>query len=486
VFLDFFNPGWEVEIGSAKGQVTQRNVFRRKVDPIVNGITDMQKFSPVDEITTKTPTVTMLSHVWFAKDIKTALLAADIISNEWGFKDYKLEIYGALNKSPVYSSECQEIIACKGLGHSVALMGTADPSMVLKKTWLFLNSSVSEGLPLALGEAALTGAPVVCTDVGASLRVLTDPDNGKRYSEVVAPNDAYGMARAQINLLAMLDDWAQYAEDNGAPAPILPHKPTPKDVDIITKRMYEKTVQRRKLGMMARSIVQKSFGGERYLREHEQMLWIGKACYEMLGLEKRIVPPKNPSRMLSLRRRSVGDRPADTASMNDFDPQLEKMLHPRRPFATRPHSNATSFSSIYIDQPSSPLAYTNPLWGNEDWDAESNISEPWQKYARSESSRKASSRPSSAVARPLRTHFRDYSVPARVDGPAYYQPLGYAGVERDGNLLDETAGSKRDSRPSTWSRQNLTLPESGRSSIRTRSHLHEMEIADYRDVDGRA
>jgi hypothetical protein len=138
-----------VEIGSSKGQLTHRNVFKRKVDPIVNGITDMQKFSPVTDIKTSSPTVTMLSHVWFAKDIKTALLAADIIANEWGFKDYKLDIYGALNKSPVYSSECQEILACKGLGESVALKGTADPAMVLANTWLFLNSSVSEGLPLA-------------------------------------------------------------------------------------------------------------------------------------------------------------------------------------------------------------------------------------------------------------------------------------------------------------------------------------------------
>ena len=32
--LDFFNPGWEVEIGSSKGEITHRNIFRRKVDPI--------------------------------------------------------------------------------------------------------------------------------------------------------------------------------------------------------------------------------------------------------------------------------------------------------------------------------------------------------------------------------------------------------------------------------------------------------------------
>jgi hypothetical protein len=478
-----------VEIGSSKGQLTHRNVFKRKVDPIVNGITDMQKFSPVTDIKTKTPTVTMLSHVWFAKDIKTALLAADIISNEWGFKDYKLDIYGALNKSPVYSSECQEILACKGLGASVALKGTADPAMVLANTWLFLNSSVSEGLPLALGEAALTGAPVVCTDVGASLRVLTDPDDGKRYSEVVAPNDAYGLARAQINLLAMLDEWAQYADDNGVPAPVLPHKPTPRDVEIITRRMYEKTEHRRKLGMMARSIVQKSFGGERYLREHEQMLWIGKACYEMLGLEKRVPPPRNPARVLSLRNRTPRQQQADTASSDIIDTQMEKMQHPQRPYAQRHHSTATSFSSVYIDPPSGSSTYSDPIWEHEEWDIDHDTLGSSFKYARSEKSEEAW--PSSApnVARPLKAHSHGPTTAvttaspiARGKRPAHQ---GYGSSESDGNFRGERLPPKMDPRRSVLIRQSLASPESGRSSLRARSHLNEMEIAEYGNVDGR-
>lgn len=491
-YQDFFNPGWEVEIGSAKGQLTHRNVFRRKVDPIVNGITDMQKFSPVEEIKTKTPTVTMLSHVWFAKDIKTALLAADIISNEWGFKDYKLDIYGALNKSPVYSSECQEILACKGLGASVALKGTADPAMVLANTWLFLNSSVSEGLPLALGEAALTGAPVVCTDVGASLRVLTDPDDGKRYSEVVAPNDAYGMARAQINLLAMLDEWAQYAEDGDTPAPVLPHKPTPKDVEIITRRMYEKTAQRRKLGMMARSIVQKSFGGERYLREHEQMLWVGKATYEMLGLEKRVPPPRNPARLLSLRRRSMREQHTDTASSNVLDPQLEKMQHPRRPYAVRQHSTATSFSSVYADQPSGSSTYSNSVWEHEEWDRDLDTPGTSVKYPTSEKSEEGWPSASPPVTRPLKakTPVSAGTVPsfpvARGKQPASYQDRGYGAFDDDGNFKNERLAPKMDARRAVLMRQSLASPDSARSSVvRARSHLHEMEVAEYGNVDGR-
>jgi len=442
----------------------------------------MQKFSPVTDIKTKTPTVTMLSHVWFAKDIKTALLAADIISNEWGFKDYKLDIYGALNKSPVYSSECQEILACKGLGESVALRGTADPAMVLADSWLFLNSSISEGLPLALGEAALTGAPVVCTDVGASLRVLTDPDDGKRYSEVVAPNDAYGLARAQINLLAMLDEWAQYADDKGVPAPVLPHKPTPKDVEIITRRMYEKSEHRRKLGMMARSIVQKSFGGERYLREHEQMLWIGKARHEMLDVEKRVPPPRNPARVLSLCSRT----PHAPAPSSTLDPQLEKMQHPRRPYATR-YSAATSFSSAYMDEPSSSSAYSDPIWGHEEWQLEAITPQSSLKYPDSEKSGDTWSVPSAPITRTLQSHTRGQSasISPIVRGKRPARQQQHSGFESNGPFRGDKAVPRMDPRRAVLMRQSLANPESARSSLRARSHLNEVEIVEYGNVDGR-
>ncbi|CAL3966239.1 unnamed protein product [Diplocarpon coronariae] len=338
---DFFNIGWEIEVGSHYGHIQHRKKFARKVDPVVNGIPDMKKFSPVTEVTTQKPTVTMLSHVWFAKDIKTAILAANVIVNEWGFKDYQLHIYGALDKSPVYSAECQEILASKSLGGNLTMMGTADPKKVLATSWLFLNSSVSEGLPLALGEAALTGVPVVCTDVGASLRVLTDTDDGSRYSEVVAPNDAQSLARAQINILAMIGEWAKYADDKpGQKAPILPFKPGPEDVAIITARMYEKQEQRRKLGLMARNIVQKAFSGERYLREHEQMLWIGKCT--------------------SLQRKGE-DMEEFSSGQRDIYAPATSLVAPTVMWSrTRPLSSRTSFTSVDDDTNS----VRESVWGN--------------------------------------------------------------------------------------------------------------------------
>lgn len=162
-----------------------------------------------------------------------------------------------------------------------------------------MNSSISEGLPLALGEAALTGAPVVCTDVGASLRVLTDLETNECYSSIVAPNDAAALAKAQIHMLAMIGEWYVYSDEQTAlPAghsggthsgttdniTSLPESPTQADIDFITRRMYTETPARRRLGMLGRNIVKKSFDGARYLREHEQMLWIGKAQKDMRSI----------------------------------------------------------------------------------------------------------------------------------------------------------------------------------------------------------
>ncbi|KAL3476615.1 hypothetical protein BJX99DRAFT_258167 [Aspergillus californicus] len=274
---EYFNPGWEIELGTAEGALQHRRAFSRKIDPVVNGITNMERYKPIEAIKTEKPTVVMLSHVRYVKDIKTAIMATDLIVNKWGFTDYRLHIYGDMERAPAYASECQEVIASKGLREHVVLKGLGNPSVVLQDAWLFMNSSISEGLPLAMGEAALTGAPVVCTDVGASFCVVTDRATGKRFSEVVAPNDYDSLARAQLRVLALLEQWSPFAEDApGTKIPTLEFKPTPEEVTAISDRMYAKVEQRRKFGMLGRTNVQNSFSSDRYLREHEQLLWLGK------------------------------------------------------------------------------------------------------------------------------------------------------------------------------------------------------------------
>ena len=248
----------------------------RKIDPITNGIANMGSFVPVETIRTENPTVIMLSNVQFIKDVKNAILAAGVIINDFGFKDYNLVVYGAQDRQPSYAVETEEMITSLGIGNTVKLGGFGSPKEVLKDAWLFMNSSLSEGLPLAIGEAALAGIPIVATEVGATAQVLTDVDDPSiRYGEVVSPNDPVALARAQISLLAMLGPWAKYTTDAaGTPMPELPSKFTEEDVEWITKRMHDKVEDRRALGMKLRDVVLRKFNGGRYLREHEQMYWI--------------------------------------------------------------------------------------------------------------------------------------------------------------------------------------------------------------------
>ncbi|KAH8683480.1 hypothetical protein BGZ61DRAFT_590307 [Ilyonectria robusta] len=272
-----FNPMWEAEIGTEKGTISNRNQFCRKIDPIVNGISNMESFTPVDKIRTDTPTVVMLSNVQVIKGVKAAIQAADIIINRFGFTDYKLVVYGAKDRQPAYALEMEKFIVDHNLGGKVILAGFGNPKEVLKDAWLFMNSSISEGLPLAIGEAALAGVPIVATEVGATALVLTDVKNpDQRYGEVVPPNDPMALARAQISILGMVGPWTQFTDEAHmkTEAPQLPDEITPEDVTWLSERFYQKSEYRRKLGLLSREVVLHSFHGNRYLREHEQMFWI--------------------------------------------------------------------------------------------------------------------------------------------------------------------------------------------------------------------
>lgn len=169
--------------------------------------------------------------------------------------------------------------------------------------WIFLNSSIYEGLPLAMGEAALAGVPIVCTDVGASFRVVTDVKGDEPFSAIVGPNDVYALARAQIDLLALLDDFGNSDPSLGGAKPTMPYEPTPADVERVTQRMYGGMAERRRLGFLGRKNVLKSFSGDRYLREHEQMLWIGKHASASYSVRAKPTTPTDWLYSCSLREK---------------------------------------------------------------------------------------------------------------------------------------------------------------------------------------
>lgn len=269
-----FNPVWEGDLATDGGRLGHVKTFNRKIDPIVNGVSNMDLFQPVAEVRTATPTVVMLSNVQFIKDIRTAILAADVIVNRYRFKDYQLLVYGAQDREPEYAINMAKLIESSGLSNNVFLKGFGKPQEILKDAWLFMNSSLSEGLPLAVAEAALAGVPVVATAVGTTSLILTDPDDSSiTYGEIVPPDDPTALARAQIAMLAMAGPWAKFAGDGGGRF-VVPDVLTERDVEWLGKRMLEKKEARRQLGMLTRQVVMRGFHGERYLREHEQMYWV--------------------------------------------------------------------------------------------------------------------------------------------------------------------------------------------------------------------
>ncbi|KAI8845455.1 hypothetical protein BC829DRAFT_399753, partial [Chytridium lagenaria] len=283
----------------------------------------------------------MLSHIVTFKDIKNAILAADVIVNKFGIKAYQLDIYGSTDKTPWYTYECTVLIHVTGLQDHVKIRGFGDSKFVLNSAWLVLNSSIAEGLPLALGEAGLCGQPIVCTEAGGSREVIQirvpkpgstgSNDEGKEeeiayIGRSVSPSNPYELAVAQLAVLGVFDDLEDVATgkrrevfkraakefggvrvDSGAvvdadaigPAnteeeysrclirePEIMREEVEERANIrewiaagrfedISKRIFDKKKERRELGLCLRRHVLDKFSGERYLREHEQMLHIG-------------------------------------------------------------------------------------------------------------------------------------------------------------------------------------------------------------------
>src|SRR3546814_4420960 len=81
----------------------------------------------------------------------------------------------------------------------------------MRESDLMVNSSLFEGLPIALIEAAMSALPVVATDVGGSGEIVAPDVNGL----LVPPGDPKALARA---ILAILRDEDRYAAMSKASA----------------------------------------------------------------------------------------------------------------------------------------------------------------------------------------------------------------------------------------------------------------------------
>jgi hypothetical protein len=295
------NPDWELWLGGRNQGVHNKSRCDMywRMSPVLNGM-ETDKFHPRPNLEAQIPTVVQLSHVYDLKDIKTAIRSAAVIVNQFKITNFNLCVYGSTTKDLEYTAECRELISTEGLSSNVFLMGLADATKVLGSGWLFFNSSQSEGLPLALGEAGLCALPVICTDVGGSREVVT---GDTVFGRVVPPRNPVAAARGILEVLAMCD--SKELEN-------LLHDPQALNARI---ESTETIRRRRELGMKFRQFVLENFAMERYLKEHEQQLWLGAfRCAErrveaMTVLQNVCVRQCPPTRIRHMRDEVIPELP---------------------------------------------------------------------------------------------------------------------------------------------------------------------------------
>ncbi|KXS19440.1 glycosyltransferase family 4 protein [Gonapodya prolifera JEL478] len=253
---------------------------RLKISPVVNGMS-VARFQPNVAAELEKPTAIMLSHVSPVKGVAGAIAAAGVIVNELGFRNFELHIYGSTEKDSAYTAACTSLISSLNLTNHVFLKGVASPASVLPQGWVFVNSSITEGLPLALGEAGLCGLPVVCTDVGGSREVVSDLRSGTVYGAIVPPGQAQQLARAILSVLAVADGLDAVAgESFVAPVKLVDYLSRGESgVTELEARITDPRVKeaRRRLGMLLRERTIRTFSLAKFLRVHEQVMYLGTA-----------------------------------------------------------------------------------------------------------------------------------------------------------------------------------------------------------------
>ncbi|KAI9330603.1 hypothetical protein BDR26DRAFT_695285 [Obelidium mucronatum] len=254
----------------------ERVALHSKCSAVLNGM-NLKRFSIKRELARKTPTAVMLSHISPLKDVMNAIKAAYHVVHEFKLKSYQLHVYGSPEVDMAYTLACRMAIKELNLESNVILKGLGNPSLVLPTGWIFVNSSITEGLPLAIGEAGLCGLPVVCTNVGGSLEVISDLKTGALYGAIVPPSRSRQLALGQLQVFAMANGLDTFVDPSRTDSPGI-QELIARGPEALEERIMDPEVgqMRERLGELFGLKTQSVFSISRYCREHEQVLWLGE------------------------------------------------------------------------------------------------------------------------------------------------------------------------------------------------------------------
>ena len=151
----------------------------------------------------KDPVILAVGTISRQKDYPTLIRAARLlaVALERQGRRPLVRIAGAGPMLP----DLQALVAAEGAGTHVELLGArGDVDALMRQADLFVNCSLWEGFPIALIEAAMSGLPIVATQVAGNSEMVVPGMNGR----LVPPSDPQALADA---LLGIIGDEAGYA-----------------------------------------------------------------------------------------------------------------------------------------------------------------------------------------------------------------------------------------------------------------------------------
>lgn len=189
--------GWADRIVSVSSDSTElarrQGLAIEKLATIHNGI-DLSLFPAM--LPCPSGPVVFVGRLSPEKDVPTLLRAAAIAAG--AEPSFRLVLAGA---GPCLS-ELQSLAGQLGIAHRVEFLGhRTDVAAILAGAGLFVLSSVTEGLSLALLEAMASGLPVVATAVGGNAEAAIDGRTGL----LVPPGSPEALAEAMLTLYRQPD-----------------------------------------------------------------------------------------------------------------------------------------------------------------------------------------------------------------------------------------------------------------------------------------
>ncbi len=116
------------------------------------------------------PIIGFLGRIVKIKDVKSLIRAAKIVIQKR--PDTIFKIAGPYDEDPKYFEECKNLVKILLIEKNVKFLGPVNAAKFFEEIDILVLSSISEGQPLVIAEAASSGVPSVATDVGGCREML--------------------------------------------------------------------------------------------------------------------------------------------------------------------------------------------------------------------------------------------------------------------------------------------------------------------------